>query len=246
LCEPGQSVSLLADLHQVAVASDAQADWQRLWQALAGTRLVVPIDDPGADALRPRLASVEGVEAVRAFESMETYATLLDRPGDCAEIDGAELAQMLGGHDIALAVTIDGLSGPVLLSAEVLAWIAATYRADVRHADGAGVTVSAPDQPSHEMVELLGQTVAALGGDCPEAWLVSLTPPDGAGELTLVLDLAERARPMEEAIAETVTRAVQAGADRPVAVACAGPGSVLLGHARRIGIGIAGPAEGSG
>ena len=82
--------------------------------------------------------------------------------------------------------------------------------------------------------------------DVPEAWLVSLTPVDGTGELTLVLGLAERARPLEAAIAETVTRAVQAGADRPIAVACATPGSALMGHARRCGIGIATPEVGSG
>ena len=37
-------MSLLTDLHGAALASDERADWQRLWQALAGTRLVVPIE----------------------------------------------------------------------------------------------------------------------------------------------------------------------------------------------------------
>ncbi len=233
-------MSLLGDRFATANASGERADWQSLWQALAGTRLVVPIESTGAATLSPRLISAGGVEAVQAFERMESFAAMLDEPGECAEVDGAELAGMLAGHSLALAVSIDGLADPIMVGEAALGWIAATWGADVERTIGAGVVISAAAAPTPEMVTLLGATVAALGGDCREAWLVTLTPVDGPGELTLVLGLSDGARAVEAELAETVTRALQAGTDRPVAVACADPCSALIDRARRHGIGIGG------
>ena len=88
---------------------------------------------------------------------------------------------------------------PLVLSAEVIDWIARTYRARVDRSQAEGVRVSAPDLPSPEAIELMGQTVAALGEDCPEAWLVAMTadgaaPRAGAGPRPLRPGRPDRGR----------------------------------------------------
>ena len=113
-------MSRLAELHRAAGASDERADWLRLWQAIAGTRLVVPVEDPSASSIRPTVTAVAGVPAVVAFEDMDTFAAALKEPGACAEIDGADLSQMLAGTEHALAITVAGRTEPIFVAEDVL------------------------------------------------------------------------------------------------------------------------------
>ena len=181
----------LSRLHEAALATDAAGDWQRLWQALAGTALVLPLHAAAEDGapLRPHSTDRDGTETITAFAGMELFAESLATPADYAEIDGAQLAGMLSGQGAALAVTLAADTAPLTVPPEVLDWIARTYLAEVDRAEGAGVSVAAPALPAPEVVEAMGQTVAALGADCPEAWLVALVEPGGTPELALVLGL---------------------------------------------------------
>lgn len=229
----------LAALYQTAVTSDATADWHRVWQTFAGMAWVVPLDGQDGDTVRPRLVQDDGIDLVQAFPDMTAYADAIAEPGHYAELDGAQLAAMLAPAGVPLGLWLTpGALTPI--PSDRLDWIAATFRADVDRADSAGVTVAAPDLPAPELVEALGQTVGALGRDCPEAWLVTMTEPGAAPELVLVLGLSDDARRIEGQIAETVTRAVQAVADQPMAVACPARASALMQTARRTGIGIGG------
>lgn len=231
-------MSRLGSLNAAALHSDDRTDWLRLWQAVAGTRLVVPVADPTADRIQPQVINVAGIPAVQAYEDMDGFAAALKEPGACAEIDGADLAQMLVGSDHALAIITQSLSEPLLLSIEVVEWIARTYRAKVDRANAEGVRIAAPALPEPETVELLGQTIDALGDDCPEAWLVAMTAENAAPEPVLILGLSDRVADMEAEIAETVTRAIQSGLSNPISVACAARGSPLMHRARECGIGI--------
>lgn len=229
----------LGGLYADALASDAQADWHLVWQALAGTGLVLALaDSDDAEVLKPRMVQVQGLEAVEAYPGMARFAAALDGPAEYLEVDGAALAAMLAPEGATLAVMAE--DGPILVPPDALAWIAQTFRADVNRSETAGVTVMAPDLPPVEVVKAMGETVGALGQDCPEAWLVAMAEPDEEPELVLILGLSDSVRDMEAEIAETVTRAIQAVADKPVAVACPGRGSPLMDRARRTGIGIGG------
>ena len=233
------SAETLDTLRGTAAASDSVSDWQALWQAVAGTGLILPLTEQAGEQARPVVIKYADVHTVRAFADISAYAETLDVPGDYAEMDGAQLAAMLAPQNVALLIEVaDG--GPVFVPAEALEWISLIFRADVDRADSAGMHISAPELPSPELVAAMGQTIGALGSDCPEAWLVKMNEPEAPAELVLVLGLADGLRHIEADIAETVTRAIQASADKPVAVACADRGSPLMNAARRCGIGIGG------
>ncbi|MEM7056655.1 MAG: hypothetical protein AAF557_03635 [Pseudomonadota bacterium] len=234
------STERLARLYALATHSDDLADWQALWQALAGSGLILPLKGQLGELVQPRLTKVDGLDAVEVFADMDSYAEQLAEPADYAEMDGAQLAAMAVSLDMPLAVKLT--DGQVLMvPPAAVDWIASTFRADVDRADSAGVHVSAPDLPSVATVEAMGQTVGGLGDDCPEAWLVHMTEPDAEDpELVLVLGLADNLREMETEIAEAVTRSIQSVSGQPVAVACADRGSPLMDAARRHGIGIGG------
>ena len=229
----------LGRLYKAAVASDAIEDWQALWQGLAGSALILPLKGQLGELVQPALTRVDGQDAVQAFADMDSYGEDLDEPGEYAEMDGAQLAAMTAPLDMPLVVVLPG-GETIIVPPPALDWIAATFRADVDRAESAGVHVSAPDLPPPALIEAMGQTVGSLGADCPEAWLVHMAEPDAEPELVLVLGLDESLRSMEAEVAETITRTIQAVADRPVAVACADRGSPLMHSARLHGIGIGG------
>lgn len=226
---------LLFDLHRTATTSDTTDDWMAFWQALAGTALIVPLQDAPGETAKPQTKEHDGAEAVIAYPDMHAYASALTEPGEYAEIAGTELAGMLADQGAALALQGDT---PVLILSDQLAWIAQTYGAEVTRATGAGVTVQTPDLPPLELMEQLGKTVGALGDGCPEAWLIAMASEGETAELVLVLGLSDDLRRMEAEVAETVTRAIQAVTDQPFAVACPDRGAPLMASARKAGIGI--------
>jgi len=132
-----------------------------------------------------------------------------------------------------------GPDGRLDVPAETLAWIAATYGAPVETEDRAGVALTRPAAPDAALLQAVGETVAALGAACREAWLTSMAEAGKAPDLVLILGLDGTAGAAEAEIAEAVTRAVQAMTETPLAVACPAPDSALMAAARRHGIGIA-------
>ncbi len=227
----------MIDQHAKAFASDTTEDWMAFYQAFSGTGLIVPLLEKVEDSAQPVTVEIDGIEAVIAHLDMDSYAANLTKPGGYAEIAGVELAAMLAGQGTALSLHA---SPPIVIGPEQLAWIAQTFGAEVTRAMGAGVSVNTPELPALEFMEQLGKTVGALGADCPEAWLVSMSAEGETDELVLVLGLTDAVRKMESQIAETVTRAIQAVTDMPFAVACPDRGAPLMDTARRTGIGIGG------
>lgn len=230
-------MSVLADLHTAALATDSETGWMLFYKTFAGTQLVVPLERAAGETAAPLLTRHQGVETVQAYPDMLSFADALSDPGSYAEMPGADLASMLAEEGVPLVIHD---TTEVLLAPDQLAWIARTYGAEVTRATGAGVTIATPAAPELALMEALGQTVGALGSDCPEAWLVEMTEPDGTPELVLVLGLSDAVKTAEAQIAETVTRAIQSVTDRPFAVACSDRGAPLMASARQHGIGIGG------
>lgn len=230
----------LLDSYNKASAADDPAQWIPFYQALAGTSLIVALETREGDKVAPRTIAYEGSTTVLAFADMQVFAAALTTPTDYVELDGAELCGLLQGQDTPLLVHLDQHHPAMMISTEAQDWIAQTFGAEVTRRATEGVSVAAPDLPDLPLMQALGEAVGALGGDCPEAWLVSLTSAETEPELVLVLGLSDQATRMETEIAETVTRSIQAVTDHRFAVACPGRGSALMASARKHGIGIGG------
>lgn len=229
---------MLDRLAAEASAADTAEGWARYYHALAAAPLIVPLEAAADETVRlAEIATGDG-PTVLAFDRMERMVAHLAAPGDYAEMPGAELARALAGSGISLTVNLGTAGSETVLDPDRLAWLAANFGAEVARDTAAGVTLAAPADPPPDLIATLGETVGALGRDCPEAWLVTMTDGDGGEELVLVLGLAGAAAGMEAEIAETLTRAGQALTDRRFAVACPDRGSRLMDAARRAGIGI--------
>ena len=217
--------------------------WTRFYQALSSTRLFVAAETAG-EKLRLSEVETETGRTVLGFDRIERLSAYLGGPAEYAEIPGSDLAAALAEQGIGLTLNL-GTHGETMLDPDRLGWLAMHFGAAVSQADAAGVRIGPPGTPSPELMATLGETVGALGHDCPEAWLVGMTDDSGLDELVLVLGLSGDAARMEGDLAEAITRAGQAVTDRRFAVACPDRGAPLMATARREGIGIGGGSEGS-
>ena len=100
------STERLARLYAAATESDDLTDWQALWQALAGSGLILPLKGQLGELVQPQLTKIDGVEAVEVFADIDSYADQLEEPSDYAEMDGAQLASMAASLDMPLAVKL--------------------------------------------------------------------------------------------------------------------------------------------
>ena len=222
----------------VAEAPGDERAWLAFYDGLAAARLFLALDAAEGDRVRPTILDLEAGPAALAFDSEERFAAAIGRPTDHAALTGAELAGLLSGQGVALALNPGAGPSETLIEAGTLRWIAETFAAaDAAETDGARLgPVRALDQA---LLDALGRRVADFGAAVAEAWLVTLATRSGA-ELGLVVRLGATGEALAAEIATALTRAGQIISDRPFAVAPAAEGSALLAAARRHGIGIAG------
>jgi hypothetical protein len=230
----------LQQLHADALAADTETAWMQFYQTLAGTSLIVPLTEGAGETAKPQLVDHDGLTAVQAYAGMDLFASAVRVPTDYAELDGAQLCGLLEGQATPLLVQVEGAGMPLLIDTKAQEWISSTFGAEVTRRATEGVSVAAPELPDLTLMQALGQAVGALGADCPEAWLVTLSGAEVEPELVLVLGLSDQAARMEAEIAETVTRSIQAVTEQRFAVACPDRGSALMASARKHGIGIGG------
>ena len=87
---------------------------------LADARLFIPLEDASdGQRISPLLADVDGVTCVQVSEDVAQLAS--DVPTHNAEVEGRDLAQMLSGSGLGLAV--NGAQGHILLP-EMVEWFA--------------------------------------------------------------------------------------------------------------------------
>ena len=90
-------MSRIAPLDDAARKSDARTDWLKLWQVIAGTRLVVPVADPNAARVQPQVISAGGMPTVLAYEDMDERTAFLQKPFTLEQLRSA-LDNLLGSQ----------------------------------------------------------------------------------------------------------------------------------------------------
>lgn len=226
----------------VQAEPDAEGGWLAFYESLATARLHLALESAGATRIRPLLVTLEAGPAALAFDSEDRFAAAIARPTETAVLTGAELAALLAGQGIALALNPGADAGcETVLEPGTLGWIAEHLGAEPGEAAASG-RIGPPPAPDPALLGALAQRIADLGGALAEAWLVALAAPGGAeaAELVLVVRLADGFASFERDVVATLARTGQILTSLPFAVAPSAEGDALLGAARRHGIGIAG------
>lgn len=225
----------------VEAGPEDERAWLGFYEGFATARLHLALDGAGADRVRPTLLALADGPAALAFDAEDRFVAAIGRPTERAVLTGAELAALLAGQGISLALNPGAGQGcETLLAPETLEWIATHLGAPPAADDAAGARVGPAAAPEPALLDALARRIADFGGAVAEAWLVGLVAAGAQGELALVVRLGAQGEALGPDVLAALTRAGQIATDRPFAVAPAAEGAPLLAAARRHGIGIAG------
>ena len=198
---------------------------------LADARLSVPLEDASdGERIAPLLTEVDGVTCVQVSEDVANLAT--DGPVHTAEVEGRDLARMLRGSGLGLAV--NGAQGHVLLP-EMVEWFADALEAQRGDEAEAPVAVY-PPRVSDEFLARLSEKLAAQAGLAEAGWLVEAEYADGArGPLVIVIGVVPGFEGrLRDAVAEAA--AFQSGEPVEVTVAFLEADSVAVERIARVGL----------
>lgn len=233
----------LDTLWQAVAASDAEADWLRLYEGFASARLIVPLEpqQPG-EQTRLQTLTIETGEVALAFDTEARFNAFITQsnagPTGFLALTGAALARALGPLGLSLALNPMVSSAETVLDPRALEWVANHVAAEVDTSETAPTQVSAPLDPGPDLLEALGTRLTEMGSSIAEAWLLSSVTKRGCDAFLCVLRPTPQAEPLADEIAAEITRLGQIRAQRPFAVAVVREGK-LLAAARRFGIGLA-------
>ncbi|MDT8346076.1 MAG: hypothetical protein RQ752_16740 [Thermohalobaculum sp.] len=226
-----------------AVMADPEAErpWLDFYEGLATARLHLALDAAAGARVRPTLLALADGPAALAFDGEDRFAAAIGRPTEHAVLTGAELAGLLAGQGVALALNPGAGGGcETVLAPDTLAWVAQHFGAPAAADETRAARIGPPAAPEPALLDALARRLADFGGAVAEAWLVDLSPGQGAAELALVIRPGPAGEALAGEIAAALTRAGQIATARPFAVAPAAEGARLLAAARCHGIGIAG------
>lgn len=223
-------------------APEDTAARMRYYAALADCELLLVLADAQGDRVRPRLFPIDGVDYALVFD---TDLRMVEFCGDGTEYlaaAGRQVAQLLRGRGIGLAVNA-GAPSALLLPPEALDWLAEALEPAPEAASGRPRAVSPPGTVPEALRAALAKRLAGMAALVAEAWLVRLAYADRPENHALLI--AGATEPAQPAIAGAVAEALrfsglEAGA---LDVVFLRDDSRLLGDARRVGLDLGPPRE---
>ena len=200
---------------------------------LAATDLLLLLDDPAKETIRPRTVTVEGEEVALAFDTALRLASFGGQSSDFVSLPGRDLAAMLAGASLGLGLNLGGEGAAMHLSSADLGWIAEQVP-PLETDDVATARIGPPARASETLLQTLDARLATMGGLARAAHLVSVEEGEGAARLLLVVEGTPP--PFRAQVAGHVAEALRIAAiDLPLDVSFGEPGAPILLAAIRHG-----------
>lgn len=159
---------------------------------------------PAQGRLRPRIFDLDEGPFVLVFDTEERLADFAAGPAETATLTGRQIARMLGGQGIGLALNL-GAPSAMLLPAEAVDWLAEMLSQTPRQTELRLDGLRAPQTLPPALMARLDARLARAGALAREAWLVETGPRTAPRLLLAVIGAPE---PAQDAIAQAVAEAL--------------------------------------
>ena len=226
----------------IGALDDSDIAWTRFGDAFALTEIVVLMtdeadeaDDAGDADPVPRTLDISGGPVALGFDGMERLAAFIDKPSETMSARGADVARLLGGLGLRLALNPGTDGAETVLEPAQLAWIADRHAAPVVAEDAERIAIGPPGTVAPGLLAALSTRLTAMSGVLSEAWL---TGTEGGDLILIVLPGAGMPDTVIENAIDLLTRTGQAESARRFATAPVTRGSDALAVAKRAGIGL--------
>lgn len=130
------------------------------------------------DRIRPKVFPVEGADLILAFDREERLAAFAGEVAPYAALSGRNLAQMLSGAGLGLAVNL-GTNAETVLEGEAIEWLIGTLSQTPEAVEDLPEEVSSPDGLPETLLKALDARLATTHGRAALAYLVATRFSDG-------------------------------------------------------------------
>ncbi len=197
-------------------APDADTARLRFYERMADAELYLLLEaEPAGDQIEPQLLEVEGAAYLLAFDRA---ARLADYAGDGAAyvaLSGRNVAAMLEGQSIGIALNMEVAPSAILLPDTAVAWLRETLTHAASQVEAKIESVLPPKGLPESLIEAIDAKLATATGMAANAWLVGVAYAGGGrGHLLAFVDAIPRAQgALVRAASEALTfSGIEAGA----------------------------------
>ena len=151
----------------------------RLYEVLSGAELVLPLHgEVEGEDVTPETVEADGIPHVVAHDSVSAFAGGTPRP--TATLSGLALAQMLEGQGAGVALHLEGLADPLMVTPEALDWLARNLAEGPDRVEARPVALHPPKGLPATLLTALDRRLAQGEGLARAAWLAAVDWSDGS------------------------------------------------------------------
>ena len=197
-------------------APDSDIARLRFYERMADAELYLLLEAaPAGDQISPQMLERDGAQYLLAFDRA---ARLAQYAGDAAAyvaLSGRNVAAMLEGQEIGIALNMDVAPSTILLPDTAIAWLRETLTHSAAQIEAKIESVLPPKGLPESLITSIDEKLATATGMAANAWLVGVQYEGGGrGHLLAFIDAIPRARDaLVRAASEALTfSGIEAGA----------------------------------
>lgn len=200
---------------------------------VAEAELSLVLDAVSGDSAKPRLFEVDGRSYTLAFDTELRMSEYCGQESHYLSASGRQLAQMLSGQDVGIALNF-GAPSAYLLTPDMLDWLVETIGEAPEVDEDRPVAIHPPRVPE-ALIVALDAKLATLEGLAESAWLADLEYSGGRRTATIAFVGAHSF--VESALAQAIDEAVKfSGVPVPLEVVFLHPTMPIFGPFTRQGL----------
>ena len=188
----------------------------RFYERMADVELFLLLEEePVGDQINPRVLDVEGAQYLLAFDRAQRLAQYAGEAGAYVALSGRNVAAMLEGQPLGIALNMDVAPSAILLPDTAVAWLRETLTNEAAQVEAKIESVLPPKGLPEQLITAIDEKLATATGMAANAWLVGVAYEGGGrGHLLAFIDAIPRAQDaLVRAASEALTfSGIEAGA----------------------------------
>ncbi len=188
----------------------------RFYERMADVELFLLLEaEPEGDQINPRVLETGGAQYLLAFDRAQRLAQYAGEAGAYVALSGRNVAAMLNGQPLGIALNIDVAPSAILLPDTAVAWLRETLTNEAAQVEAKIESVLPPKGLPEQLITAIDEKLATATGMAANAWLVGVAYEGGGrGHLLAFIDAIPRAQDaLVRAASEALTfSGIEAGA----------------------------------
>ena len=188
----------------------------RFYERMADVELFLLLEaEPEGDQINPQVLDLEGTQYLLAFDRAQRLAQYAGDAASYVALSGRNVAAMLEGQPLGIALNMDVAPSAILLPDTAVAWLRETLTNEASEVEAKIESLHPPKGLPEALITAIDEKLATATGMAANAWLVGVAYAGGGrGHLLAFVDAIPRAQDaLVRAASEALTfSGIEAGA----------------------------------